>query len=45
MKVVKIDNDCLVFEDGTLLYSEHDRECCEIHELDFNLITMDDLMG
>ncbi len=47
MKVVEVNkrDHNLVFEDGTRLYSEHESDCCEIHELDFEHITIDDFDG
>jgi hypothetical protein len=35
LKVVKIENDELVFDDGTRLSSNHNQDCCEYHYLDF----------
>ena len=35
LKVVKIENDELVFNDGNRLLSNHDQDCCEHHYLDF----------
>jgi len=35
LKVVKIENDELVFNDGTRLSSYHSQDCCESHYLDF----------
>jgi hypothetical protein len=45
MKVVEIKDESIVFEDGTKLYSNHDRDCCETHYLDFTHITIDDFDG
>jgi hypothetical protein len=45
MKVIEIKEESIVFEDGTLLYSYHDRDCCEHHYLDFTHITMGDFDG
>ena len=32
LKVVKIENDELVFEDGTRLLSSHDQECYDVSD-------------
>lgn len=45
MKVVKVDATGLEFEDGTKLYSQHERDCCESHELYFQDLTIDDFDG
>lgn len=44
MKVIKVDGG-LEFEDGTLLYSQHEQDCCELHFLDFENISIDDFDG
>ena len=44
MKVVKVDN-CITFEDGTILDSEHVQNCCESHFLSFDDLTLEDFDG
>lgn len=45
VKVTAIDEDCLRFEDGTLLYSTHQQDCCEDHYLSFADLTIEDFEG
>ena len=49
MKVVEIFKGkvdyCLMFEDGSVLFSNHDRDCCEHHWLDFSGLTLEDFEG
>lgn len=45
LKVVKIENDELVFEDGTRLLSNHNQDCCEWHYLDFADLDVSDFDG
>lgn len=42
LKVVKIENDELVFNDGTRLLSNHEQDCCEWHYLDFGDLDITD---
>jgi len=42
LKVVKIESNMLVFEDGTKLLSEHGRVCCEKHYLCFDDLDISD---
>lgn len=44
MKVIKVTDE-LLFDDGTILYSHHDSDCCEHHYLDFNHINLEDFEG
>lgn len=44
LKVVKID-DALIFDDGTVLESYHDQDCCERHWLEFSDLTLSDFDG
>lgn len=41
-KVKKVSSEGIVFENGILLYSNHDSDCCEHHELTFTDLTIDD---
>lgn len=45
LKVVKLDGNEVVFNNGIKLSSFHDRECCERHYLDFSILTLDDFEG
>ena len=45
LKVVKVDEDCIVFENGIQLYSNHNRDCCESHYLSMQDLTIDDFNG
>ena len=45
LKAVKIENDELVFNDGSRLLSDHDQDCCENHYLDFADLNIDDFEG
>jgi len=45
LKAVKIQNDELVFDDGTRLLSNHDPDCCETHYLDFADLEISDFYG
>lgn len=44
-KVVKICQYEIEFDDGTRIYSDHERDCCENHYLDFSHLTLDDFEG
>jgi hypothetical protein len=45
LKVVKIGSDSIEFENGVKLYSNHDSDCCEWHELNLSDLTMADFKG
>ena len=45
LKVVKIDSDATTFENGVKLYSNHDSDCCESHELNLKDLTIHDFKG
>ena len=45
LKVVKIDSDSLEFENGIILTSEHESDCCENHYLSLSDLTIDDFKG
>ena len=42
LKVVKINSDEIEFENGVKLYSNHDSDCCESHELYIKDLTIED---
>ena len=45
LKVVKVLEEGIEFNDGTTLSSYHDTECCEYHWLAFNEVSIDDFDG
>lgn len=45
MKVTKIEEEVLHFENNVRLYSYHEPDCCESHYLSFADLTMDDFNG
>lgn len=45
MKVIKVNGDSICFDDGTVLSSDHQQDCCEHHYLDFSDIKLDDFDG
>lgn len=44
-KVIEISNDTIYFDNGTILTSNHDQDCCESHELDMEHLTLKDFEG
>ena len=38
MKIKQVFDDYIVFDNGTILESEHDQDCCESHHVDFTSI-------
>lgn len=45
IKVVKIDSDSLEFDNGAILYSYHENDCCESHYLSFADLSLADFDG
>lgn len=45
VKVRSLDRDQINFEDGSILYSDHDQDCCEHHYLDFSQNALSDFEG
>jgi hypothetical protein len=45
LKVIKIESDFLLFDNGVKLYSDHQQECCERHYLDFSDVALSDFDG
>jgi len=45
VKVVKIAGDNIVFDNGVILSSDHESDCCESHYLSFNDLTIKDFEG
>lgn len=39
MKIVEIDDDHLAFDNGCILTSDHEQDCCESHWLDFSVMS------
>lgn len=42
LKVVKIENESITFDNGFTLASNHEQDCCENHWLDFSNLTLKD---
>lgn len=42
LKVVKVDSTGIEFDNGIKLYSNHDSDCCESHDLYFDDLTIED---
>lgn len=42
-KIIKIDGEQVVFDDGHTLQSEHSSDCCEHHWLDFSGLELADV--
>jgi hypothetical protein len=45
VKVVEVDSESLIFDNGVRLYSNHDTDCCESHWLCFNDLSLEDFEG
>jgi hypothetical protein len=45
LKVVKLESEQIVFDNGIILNSYHDQDCCESHYLWFNDLTLEDFEG
>ena len=45
LKVLKVENDEILFENGVRLYSNHDQDCCESHYLSMDNLTIEDFEG
>lgn len=45
LKVVKLESESIVFDNGIILSSDHDQDCCESHYLWFNDLTLKDFQG
>jgi hypothetical protein len=42
LKVIKVNSTGIEFENGIRLYSEHESDCCESHDLYFDDLTIED---
>ncbi len=45
VKVIKVEGNLIEFDNGLALYSNHDQECCESHELTMSDLTLKDFEG
>ena len=45
LKVVKIDSDSIEFDNGMILYSNHDQDCYEHHYLSLSDLSLNDFDG
>ena len=45
LKVIKVENDTIEFNNGVKLFSNHEQDCCENHYLSMNDLTIDDFEG
>ena len=45
LKVINLDSDSLTFDNGTILSSNHDSECCEHHYLSLADLSLADFDG
>lgn len=42
LKVIRVGSEGITFDNGILLSSEHESDCCEHHELTFTDLTIND---
>ena len=45
LKVVKVNDEILKFSNGSVLFSDHERDCCESHYLGLGDLSLDDFDG
>lgn len=45
LKVISVGEDEIVFDNGLVLYSNHDQNCCENHYLSMKDLSLDDFDG
>ena len=45
VKVIKVDSNSIEFENGIVLSSDHQQDCCETHYLSCSDLTIDDFDG
>lgn len=45
LKIIKVQNDCIYFDNGVRLYSYHEQDCCESHYLSMDDLTIEDFAG
>lgn len=44
-KVIKLNSESIEFDNGSILSSNHDSDCCETHYLSFGDLTISDFDG
>lgn len=44
-RVIRVNEETIGFDNGLMLYSEHNRECCESHYLSFRDLSLSDFDG
>lgn len=45
LKVIKVEDESIEFDNGVTLFSSHESDCCESHYLSFNDIPLSDFDG
>jgi hypothetical protein len=45
LKVIQIEDETIIFNNGVILYSDHDSDCCEHHWLATKDLTLSDFEG
>jgi hypothetical protein len=45
LRVVQVDSDGITFDNGAMLFSTHQQDCCESHSLTFDDLNVDDFEG
>lgn len=45
LKVVKVNSESIEFDNGLVMSSNHEQDCCENHYLSFADLTLDDFNG
>ncbi len=45
LKVVRVGDEEIEFDNGSILQSNHDGDCCEHHWLEFKSVELDDFNG
>lgn len=45
LKVTKVEQHSITFDNGITLESDHDQDCCESHFLSFSDLTLEDFNG
>jgi len=44
-KVIRVNSDWIVFDNGMTLQSDHGQDCCESHYLSFDDLSLEDFEG
>lgn len=42
-KIIKLEEQRITFDCGSILYSSHDQDCCEVHQIDPTGIKLDEV--